>query len=86
VTSILGSGRSSLLLTAALLAAAATPNLPVFPVTRRRGDDGPLWPPTQTPDDRGRRAEKDALALEKAEAKRKRKAAKRAKDMKAPNV
>lgn len=86
MTRILGSGRSSLLLTAALLAATAAPNMPMFPITRRRDDDDPLCPPTQKPDDRGRRAEKDALALAKAEAKRQRKAAKRAKDMKAPNA
>jgi hypothetical protein len=50
-----------------------------FPITRRRGDDGPrLREPTQPPDNRGRRAEKDAIALAKAEEKRKRKAAKRA--------
>ena len=37
-----------------------------------------VWPPRQEPDNRGRRAEKDAIALAKAEAKRQRKAAKRA--------
>jgi len=36
-----------------------------------------VWPPRQEPDNRGRRAEKDAIALAKAEAKRQRKAAKR---------
>ena len=38
------------------------------------------------PDSRGRRAEKDAIALAKAEAKRQRKAEKRAKDKKALNA
>lgn len=55
-----------------------------FTITRRR-DDGPAWPPTQKPDDRGRRAEKDAAALAKAEAKRQRKAAKRL-ALKTPNA
>lgn len=73
------------LLVAALAMAATTPGMQVFEVRRRSGDDGPMWPPTQEPDNRGRRAEKDALALAKAEAKRQRRAAKRIKDM-GPNV
>lgn len=57
-----------------------------FPITRRRDDDGPLWPPKQEPDNRGRRAEKDAIALAKAEAKRQRKAAKRRAEVSAGNT
>ena len=77
-------GRSGLAV-AAMLAMAAGVVGPGFPITRRRGDDATLWPSPQEPDDRGRRAEKDAKALAKAEAKRQRKAAKRIKD-KTPNV
>lgn len=73
-----GIGHSRLALVALLAATAGMEVVgPAFPITRRRGDDGPAWPPTQKPDDRGRRAEKDSAALAKAEAKRQRKAAKR---------
>ena len=61
---------------AALAMTAAMPGLPVLEVRRNREDD-PLWPMKPDPDNRGRRAEKDAIALAKAEAKRQRKAAKR---------
>lgn len=61
---------------AALAMAAAMPGLTVLEVRRNREDD-PLWPMKPDPDNRGRRAEKDAIALAKAEAKRQRKAAKR---------
>jgi len=64
------------LLMAALAMTAAIPGLPVLEVRRSREDD-PLWPMKPDPDNRGRRAEKDAIALAKAEAKRQRKAAKR---------
>ena len=76
-------GRSGLTLAAMLAMTAAMPGLPVLELRRRR-DDGPLWPMKPPPDDRGRRTEKDAIALAKAEAKRQRKAAKRAK-AKTPN-
>ena len=69
---------------AAMLAMTAGVGVDVteFPITRRRDDgDGPLWPPQQEPDNRGRRAEKDAIALAKAEAKRQRRAANRLKNM-----
>ena len=72
-------GRSSLAMAAML---AMTAGIGVvgseFPITRRRDDFPPLRGPRQEPDNRGRRAEKDAAALAKAEAKRQRKAAKRA--------
>ena len=61
---------------AALAMTAAMPGMPVLEV-RRRSEDEPLWPMKPDPDNRGRRAEKDAIALAKAEAKRQRKAAKR---------
>lgn len=83
-TRICGS-KAALLLTTALAMTAAMPGLPVFEV-RRRSEDEPLWPKKPEPDNRGRRAEKDALALAKAEAKRQRKAAKRVKDMQSPNA
>lgn len=82
-------GRSGLALAAMLAMAAGTGALGVdLPIVRRPGDDDrryAVWPPRQEPDDRGRRAEKDAIALAKAEAKRQRKAAKRAKN-KTPNA
>lgn len=61
------------LLMAALAMTAAMPVLEV----RRRSEDEPLRPMKPDPDDRGRRAEKNAIALAKAKAKRQRKAAKR---------
>ena len=64
------------LLMAALAMTAAMPGLPVLEVRKLREDE-PLWPMKPDPDDRGRRAEKDAIALAKAEAKRQRRAAKR---------
>ena len=79
-------GRSSLALAAMLAMTAGVGVVGAeFPITRRRDDGSSLWPPRQEPDNRGRRAEKDALALAKAEAKRQRRAAKRLKDM-GPNV
>lgn len=71
-------GRSSMLLAAALALAASTPGLPVLPINRTRDEDDPLRVPGREPDNLGRRAEKDAIALAKAQAKRERKAAKRA--------
>ena len=67
-----GGGRSSLALAAIL---AMTASLPTVQVGTRREVD--LWGDRKEPDNRGRRAEKDAAALAKAEAKRQRKAAKR---------
>jgi len=64
------------LLVAALAMTAAMPALPALEV-RRRSEDEPLWPMKPDPDNRGRRSEKDAAALAKAEAKRQRKSAKR---------
>lgn len=55
---------------------AMTASLPAVQVGTRREVD--LWGDREEPDNRGRRAEKDASALAKAEAKRQRKAAKRA--------
>ena len=75
----------AVLLVAAMAMAATTPGLPVFEVRRRSDDDGPMWPPMREPDSQGRRAEKDAQALAKADAKRQRRAAKRLKDM-GPNA
>ena len=66
-------GRSSLALAAML---AITASLPTVQVGARRKVD--WWGDRKEPDNRGRRAEKDAAALAKAEAKRQRKAAKRA--------
>jgi len=59
-----------------LSAALAVASLPVLRVGTRREVD--WWGDRKEPDNRGRRAEKDAIALAKAEAKRQRKAAKRA--------
>ena len=75
---VAGAGRGGLALAAMLAMTAAMPGLPVLEVRRSR-EDTPLWPMKPEPDDRGRRAEKDSIALAKAEAKRRRKAAKRAK-------
>lgn len=67
--------------TGILMAALAMASLPVnaAPVLKiKRGMyDDDLWAKTPEPYDAGRRAEKDAIALAKAEAKRQRKAAKR---------
>lgn len=71
-------GRSSLALAAIL---AMTASLPTVQVGTRREID--WWGDRKEPDNRGRRAEKDAAALAKAEAKRQRKAAKRAKEVRA---
>lgn len=60
---------------AAMLAAQGMEVSPIAEASRRLFDEKPQ------PDSRGRRAEKDAAALEKAEAKRQRKAAKRAKEI-----
>jgi hypothetical protein len=52
----------------------ATAGLPVLEF-RKREDDDPVWPMKLEPDNRGRRAKKDAIALAKTEAKRNRKGA-----------
>ena len=65
-----------------LLMAALAPliaGMPEIPRGRTREPD--WWGDRQEPDNRGRRAEKDAAALAKAEAKRQRKAAKRLRNM-----
>jgi len=65
-----------------LLMAALAPliaGMPEIPGARTREPD--WWGDRQEPDNRGRRAEKDAAALAKAEAKRQRKAAKRLRNM-----
>lgn len=74
MTTIIGGGHGRLGIAAALALAAAS--LPVVQVGTRREVD--WWSDRKEPDNRGRRAEKDAIALAKAEAKRQRKAAKRA--------
>ena len=83
MTTIIGGGGRSSLALAAMLAMTASAGVvgSELPITRRSGDDDrryAVWPPRREPDNRGRRAEKDAIALAKAEAKRQRKAAKRA--------
>lgn len=67
---------SSGILLAALSLMAATTEIPVLEFSKRTDDEW-LWPMKPDPDNRGRRAEKDRLAMLKAEAKRERKAAKR---------
>ena len=81
---MMGSG-ARFLISALVAMTSANPGFPVFEV-RRRSEDEPLWPMKPNPDSRGRRAEKDAIALAKAEAKRQRKAEKRTKDKKALNA
>ncbi len=81
-------GRSSLAL-AAMLAMTAGAGVAGagFPITARSDDRRyAVWPPRNEPDDRGRRSEKDAIALAKAEAKRQRRAAKRAAKVGAGNT
>ena len=73
MTKIVSVGNGRLALAAALAVAAS--NLPIVQVGSRREVD--WWGDRKEPENRGRRAEKDAIALAKAEAKRKRKAAKR---------
>lgn len=68
---------SLMLVAAALL--ATTPVVPIFGIRRRRDHDGFPGVPAGVPDNRGRRAEKDAIALAKAEARRRRRAEKRLK-------
>lgn len=71
---VIGAGPSGLAIAAAL--AMAQTGIPIeFHVTGRAPVEFPV---RQQPDNRGRRAEKDAAALAKAEAKRQRKAQKRA--------
>ncbi len=65
-------GRSSLALAVMLAISASLPTVQVC--TRREVD---WWGGRREPHNRGRRAENDAAALAKAEAKRQRKAAKR---------
>ena len=72
---VLGAGRSSLSVMAAL--AMAMSSLPVVTVGQRKEVD--WWGDRREPINTGRRAEKDDAALVKAEAKRQRKAAKRMK-------
>lgn len=66
-----------LALAAAMAMASATSGLPLVARRERRGEIGVLREPAQEPENRGRRAEKDAIALAKAETKRQRRAAKR---------
>lgn len=66
--------RNKSLMMAAMLAMTMGEIFPTLPSSRRTYD-GPEPP---KPDDRGRRAEKDAEAMNKAEKKRQRKMAKRA--------
>lgn len=76
-----GAGRTSLAL-AAMLAMTAGAGVAGagFPITARSDDRRyAVWPPRNEPYNSGRRAEKDAIARAKAEAKRQRKAAKRLK-------
>lgn len=68
-----GAGRGSLAIAAVLALAASS--MPIADASRRLFDEKPQ------PDNHGRRAEKDAAALAKAEAKRQRKASKRAKEV-----
>ena len=67
-------GKSGLMLAAAL----AMQEMPMIEIRRSQIDDDQAWPPRSEPVNKGRRAEKDAIALAKAEAKRKRRADKRA--------
>lgn len=65
-----------------LLMAALTSLISGMPeIPRGRARESDWWGDRQEPDNRGRRAEKDAAALAKAEAKRQRKAAKRLRNM-----
>lgn len=75
-----GAGRGSLALAAAL-AMAGVEILPANPTRRQYSHTDQCGLGKGKPDSRGRRAEKDAAALAKAEAKRQRKAAKRAKEI-----
>ena len=70
--------RSGLLLAAALAMTAGMNTPSTFEIRRRDGDDD-LWRGNGKPDtdNRGRRAEKDVIAQQKAQAKRDRKNAKR---------
>lgn len=79
---IAGEGRSRLALAAVL--AMAMSSLPVVTVGKRKEVD--WWGDRNEPINTGRRAEKDAAALEKAEAKRQRKAEKQRMRMKTSNV
>lgn len=69
-----------LLMAALAMSSAMAPAIPAFEIRKR--DDMEPWERNGKPEtvNTGRRAEKDAAALAKAEAKRARKAAKRAKD------
>lgn len=73
--------RAGLLMAALAMSSAMAPAIPVFEIRKR--DDMEPWERNGKPDtvNTGRRAEKDAAALAKAEAKRARKAAKRAADV-----
>lgn len=72
--------RAGLLMAALAMSSAMAPEIPAFEIRKR--DDMEPWERNKKPDtvNAGRRAEKDAAALAKAEAKRVRKAAKRAKN------
>ncbi len=81
-TILVGTGTvTTSLATAALAASVAQPVVDAggYPIKARKssGPDSLSMFPAQKPDNRGRRAEKDAIALKKAEAKRQRKAAKK---------
>ena len=65
---------------AAMMAASGTALWCGDPRSQREREIDDWGLPEREPEDRGRRAEKDAAALAKAEAKRARKAAKRLKD------
>lgn len=64
------------ILMAALALAALPSSAPALKIRRSTYDDD-LWAKPQEPYDAGKRAEKDVIALAKAEAKRQRRAAKR---------
>ena len=72
--------RVGLLMAALAMSGAMAPAITAFDIRKR--DDMESWEQNGKPDtvNTGRRAEKDAAALAKAEAKRARKAAKRIKD------
>ena len=69
------------MMAAALMVASGTALGYGDPRSQREREIDDLGVPKREPEDRGRRAEKDAAALAKAEAKRARKAAKRLKNM-----
>jgi hypothetical protein len=81
--------RHTALMVALRMMGGMSPNANAFSVTRRERDDVPPLLPGGyggDPINTGMRAEKDRIALEKAERKRARKAAKRARDMRSNAV